>query len=183
MASPLHICTPEELCRLLTETEMESLPGFVLGEGSAVSPAGGVPDDDSEVQGGASADTSPALPAAVTAWLVDILTTACDRVVSAVNACESNTRIAYGARKVPAACVHTALVLARHAVIACLPGMSDTLEGSSRAAEYKTACSDLARLAACELDAGDYADASPADPDVDATSSGVGVICRPAMEF
>ncbi len=153
MPSPLHICTVEELRFLLTETELSSVSECVAGEG-----------EKSEED-----------------FLTVHLLTACDRVVSAVNACRNNARIAYGKFKVPASCVHTALVLARHAVISAIPGMSDTLEGTSRESEYKTAVDDLARLAACELDAGDYAAAGD-DPDVQA-GGGIYVIGHKPMAF
>lgn len=99
-----------------------------------------------------------ALPDAVTegsadTWLASLLRAACDRVVGALNACERNAPIATGLGKVPAECVNMVLVLARHAVIAALPGvdLASTLEGSARAAEYQTAVADLQRLASCEL--------------------------------
>ena len=85
------------------------------------------------------------------AWLAAHIEHACARVVGAINACEKNARIAPGGSKVPLECVRTVLVLARHAVIAAVPGLASTLEGESRAAEYATATRDLDRLAACEL--------------------------------
>ncbi len=154
MSSPLHECSVEQLRARLTSAELTALPDAV-----------GVEAGEDE---------------AVNAWLLEVLMAACDRVVAAVNACERNARIAYGRRKVPESCVHTALVLARHAVISCIPGMGDVLEGSSRAAEYKTAVDDLRRLAACELDAGDYGDTEDADI---TPAAGVYVHSRPAMQF
>lgn len=85
------------------------------------------------------------------AWLGEFLAQACDRVVGAVNACAKNARIAPGLGRVPAECVRTALVLARHAAISAAPGMAETLEGGTRAAEYANATRDLDRLAACDL--------------------------------
>lgn len=87
----------------------------------------------------------------VAAWLGEFVRQACDRVVGAINACEKNTRIATGLDRVPAECVRTALVLARHAAISAVPGMGEVLEGTTRAAEYATATRDLDRLAACDL--------------------------------
>lgn len=99
-----------------------------------------------------------ALPDAVTEgsaddWLASLLLAAANRVVGALNACERNAPIAAGLCKVPAECVNMVLVLARHSVIASLPGvdLAGTLEGSARAAEYQTAVADLQRLASCEL--------------------------------
>lgn len=99
---------------------------------------------------------SAAVPAAVGGveaeeWLASLIQQACDRVAGSINACPRNPRIATGISKLPAECVHIALVLARHAVISAVPGMASTLEGSTRAAEYATATRDLDRLAACEL--------------------------------
>lgn len=85
------------------------------------------------------------------AWLAQLIEQACDRVIGAINACERNARIASGLSRVPAECVRVALVLARHAVISAVPGLSAVLEGSTRAEEYATAVKDLAALAACEL--------------------------------
>ena len=87
----------------------------------------------------------------VDAWLADHIAHACARVIGAINACERNRRIKPGIGKVPAECVRTVLVLARHAVISAVPGLAETLEGSTRAAEYATATRDLDRLAACDL--------------------------------
>ena len=85
------------------------------------------------------------------AWLAGMLVQACDSVVTAVNTCPRNKHIRTGLCKVPAGCVRTALVLARHAVISAIPGMAETLEGSSRSAEYSTATAALQRLASCDL--------------------------------
>lgn len=84
-------------------------------------------------------------------WLASLLVRACDRVVGALNGCPHNTRIAAGLSKVPEECVHTVLVLARHAALAAVPALSDVLEGSSRAAEYQAALADLRAMASCEL--------------------------------
>lgn len=119
--SALTTVTTGMLRQLLTEAEAESIAGVT---------GGGLTEE---------------------AWLQERLEQAANRVVGAVNACSENPAIKTGLCKVPASCVHTTLVLARHAVIAALPGMSETLEGSSRAAEYNTAVQDLSRLAACEL--------------------------------
>lgn len=127
----LHICTTAELRSLLTVEELASIPRAVLGLGPAVS----------------EADSAQA----VETWLSGQLLRACDRVAAAVNACSYNPFMAPGTFRVPPSQVHTALVLARHAVISAIPGLSSTLEGSSRAAEYSTATADLQRLATCEL--------------------------------
>jgi hypothetical protein len=92
-----------------------------------------------------------ATPEQVEAWLQERLLQASDRVVSAVNTCPRNAAIKSGLCKVPAACVRTVLVLARHAVISAIPGMTETLEGGTRAAEYSTATRDLESLASCSL--------------------------------
>lgn len=85
------------------------------------------------------------------AWLADKLMQACDRVVAAINSCRANAAIMPGLGKVPRELVRTVLVLARHAVISALPAMADTLEGSSRSAEYQTATRELSELASCSL--------------------------------
>lgn len=126
MSEPLHQLTVEQLRAELTATELEAIPAQVLGD-----------------------ENAPA--EAVQEWLAGMLLQACDSVVDAVNTCPRNARIRTGLRKVPAGCVRTALVLARHAVISAIPGMSETLEGSSRAAEYSTATAALQRLASCDL--------------------------------
>lgn len=92
-----------------------------------------------------------ATPEQVEAWLQERLLQAADRVVAAVNTCPRNVAIKSGLCKVPAACVRTVLVLARHAVISAIPGMAETLEGGTRAAEYATATRDLESLASCSL--------------------------------
>lgn len=99
-----------------------------------------------------------ALPEAVTDgsaddWLAELLLQACNRVVGALNACERNTPIRAGLCKVPAECVRVVLALARHSVIAAMPGnpLAGALEGSARAAEYQSALADLSALASCEL--------------------------------
>lgn len=126
MSEPLHILTVDDLRAELTAAELENIPGNVLGDENA---------PGEEVQ----------------AWLSGMLLQACDSVVDAINTCPRNVRIRTGMCKVPAGCVRTALVLARHAVISAIPGMADTLEGSSRAAEYSTATAALRRLASCDL--------------------------------
>ena len=126
MSEPLHILTVDHLRAELTVAELEAIPGGVLGNEKAA---------EGEVQ----------------AWLAGMLVQACDSVVTAVNTCPRNKRIRTGLCKVPAGCVRTALVLARHAVISAIPGMAGTLEGSSRSAEYSTATAALQRLASCDL--------------------------------
>lgn len=139
----LHTCTIDELKAMLTAEEVDAVPRAVVEIG-----------EKSEEE-----------------WLQEKLLHACNRVVAAVGACERNPRIKAGVFKVPAGLVHTTLVLARHAVIASLPGMSETLEGSSRAAEYSTAVQDLARVASCELFVADYAGSE--DPDVEGGEGGM----------
>ena len=126
MVASLQEVTISQLRGELTAAELEAVPGAVFG-------------------------TSEATSEEVYSWLGEKLLQACDRVVAAVNSCSRNPRIMTGLYKVPAACVRTVLVLARHAVISAIPGLADTLEGSSRAAEYSTAVQDLARLASCEF--------------------------------
>lgn len=126
MSEPLHLLTVDDLRAELTATELDAIPEQVLGNEEA--PA-------EEVQ----------------AWLSGMLLQACDSVVDAINTCSRNQKIRTGLFKVPAGCKRTALVLARHAVISAIPGMAETLEGSSRAAEYSTATSALQRLASCDL--------------------------------
>lgn len=115
----------------------------------------------------------------INAWLQDKLVAACDRVCGAVAACPRNLAIPYGLCKVPATCAHTALILARHAVISCVPGMSETLEGSSRSAEYHTAVADLRAMASCQLDVGSYAD----DPDISGPHIGIGIVSTPSFNW
>lgn len=109
-------------------------------------------------------------------WLGALLVRACDRVVGALNGCPHNTQIATGLRKVPEECVHTALVLARHAVLAAVPALSEVLEGSSRAAEYQAALSDLRAMASCELRPGCVV------PEADAAEGAAGSIGMVAFE-
>lgn len=126
MSEPLHVLTVDQLRAELTVSELNAIPGGVLGDENATREE-------------------------VYAWLSGLLIQACDSVVTAVNTCPRNKRIRTGLCKVPAGCVRTALVLARHAVISAIPGMAETLEGSSRSAEYSTATAALQRLASCDL--------------------------------
>jgi hypothetical protein len=126
MSRSLQLVTVGQLRDELTAAELSSIPGAVFGE-----------------------DETPA--EVVEAWLSEHLLQASDRVVAAINSCSRNTSIMTGLCKVPAACVRTVLVLARHAVISAIPGLSETLEGSTRSAEYNTATQDLQRLASCEF--------------------------------
>lgn len=126
MNQGLQLVTVDQLRAELTTAELDAIPSAVLGDANASA-------DELEM------------------WLGERLLQASDRVVAAVNSCNRNARIATGLCKVPAACVRTVLVLARHAVISAIPGMSDTLEGGTRAAEYSTAVQDLVRLASCEF--------------------------------
>lgn len=91
------------------------------------------------------------LSAEVDGWLAEKLKQACDRVIAAINSCSKNVAIKPGINRVPQGCVRTALVLARHAVISAVPAMAETLEGSSRSAEYQTATRELSELASCTL--------------------------------
>lgn len=120
----MALCRVEvsQLREELTAVELAAIPGLCPGN-----------------EGNVEADT----------WLEHKLLQACDRVVAAVNSCRSNSGIKTGLCKVPKECVRTALVLARHAVISALPGLSETLEGSSRSAEYQTAVKELSELASC----------------------------------
>lgn len=143
----LHSCTVQELTDTLTQAEVSALPRVVLGV--APNAGEGLTQEQQEQ---------------VDDWLEAKLTQATDSVVAAVNACGRNPRIALGKAKVPTALVYTALVIARHAVISAIPGQSQTLEGSTRAAEYNTAMSTLAKVASCDLFVADYGDSE--DPDV-----------------
>lgn len=153
----LHTCTVQELTETLTQAEVSALPRVVLG----VAPNGG--EGLTQEQEGQVED-----------WLEAKLTQATDTVVAAVNACERNPRIAMGKRKVPEAVAYHALVIARHAVISAIPGQSQTLEGSTRAAEYSTAQAALAKVASCDLFVNDYADST--DPDVTGGGGGVALV-------
>lgn len=124
MSSPLKYLTAADLRNELTAAELAAIPGSVI------------------------ADTTET---AVDSWLIQKLQQACDRVILAVNSCHNNTKIRTGLLAVPTECTRTALVLARHAVIAAIPGLAETLEGSTRAAEYSTATADLTALATCTL--------------------------------
>lgn len=126
MYQGLQLVTVNQLRDELTAAELSSIPGAVFGE-----------------------EETPA--DVVEAWLAERLLQASDRVVAAINSCSRNKRILTGLCKVPAACVRTVLVLARHAVISAIPGLSETLEGSTRSAEYSTATQDVTRLASCEF--------------------------------
>ena len=88
---------------------------------------------------------------AVGGWMGSLLLRACDRVVGSLNGCPHNARISTGLCRVPEECVHTVLVLARHAVLGAVPALSEVLEGSTRAAEYQAALADLRAMASCEL--------------------------------
>lgn len=160
----LHTCTLAELKALLTQAELAAVPRVVLG--LTIGQGGMTPEQQAQVD----------------AWLTDKLTEQTDKVVSAVNACERNPKIASGVRKVPAACRYTALVLARHAVISAVPAQSNNLEGSSRAAEYQTATRSLDKLASCELFVDDYGDSE--DPDIISGGGGVAIINpEPAQDW
>lgn len=120
MSQSLQPVTVDQLRSELTAAELEALPTAVM-EGATYE----------QVQ----------------AWLLERLVQASDRVVAAVNTCPRNAAIKSGLCRVPAACVRTVLVLARHAVISAIPGMAETLEGGTRAAEYSTATRELESLA------------------------------------
>lgn len=151
----LHKVTAAELRACLTSAELRAVASCVAGEAT----------DET------AADT----------WLTEKISAACDRVVAAVNACPKNARIASGACKVPGVLRHTALVLARHAVISSIPGMADTLEGSSRAAEYAAALEELQGVATCALWVDDYAESG--DEDVTGTGRCMGLRGKPANDF
>ena len=124
MGTALREVTTEMLRAELTAAEVKALP-------VAVTPNGTMADAEE--------------------WLQERVMQACDRVVAAVNTCSHNSPIKAGLCKVPAGCVRTALVLARQAVIAAVPGMAETLEGGTRSAEYSAALQELHALAACQL--------------------------------
>lgn len=112
-------------------------------------------------------------------WLEEKVRQACDRVVAAINSCHRNAAIKAGLCRVPAGCVRLALVLARHAVISALPALSETLEGSSRAAEYNTATRDLSALASCEL----VPEYELGDEEAAGEASGIALLVKPADSF
>jgi len=116
----------------------------------------------------------------VDGWLAEKLTQACDRVVAAINSCSKNVPIRPGLCRVPAGCVRTALVLARQAVISSVPAMAETLEGSSRAAEYQTATRELSELASCAL-LPEYA--LSAEEGLYGTGCGITLLGKPADNF
>lgn len=116
----------------------------------------------------------------VDAWLMALLLRASDRVVGALNGCPRNTAIATGLGKVPEECVHTVLVLARHAVLAAVPGLAEVLEGSSRAAEYQAALADLRAMACCELRPGCVV---PDAESADGGAGSVGIVAIPDMDW
>lgn len=126
MSCKLQHVTVELLRGELTAAELSALPMAVLGGAEAT-------------------------PTQVEGWLQERVLQACDRVVAAVNTCSHNAPILSGLCKVPSACVRTALVLARQAVVSAIPGMAEVLEGGSRSAEYSTACRELDALASCAL--------------------------------
>lgn len=120
----LREVTVEMLREELTAAEVKALPAVVAPQGTM---------------------------AEAEAWLQERVVQACDRVVAAVNTCSHNQPIRAGLCRVPAGCVRTALVLARQAVIAAVPGMAETLEGGTRSAEYGAALNELHALAVCQL--------------------------------
>lgn len=124
MGAALREVTVEMLRAELTAAEVGALPAVVAPQGTMA---------DAE------------------AWLQERVVQACDRVVAAVNSCSHNRPIRTGLCRVPAGCVRTALVLARQAVIAAVPGLAETLEGGTRGAEYSAALTELHELAACRL--------------------------------
>lgn len=160
----LHTCTVPELKDMLTVSEIAAIPRAVLGLDVV-----------------AGSQLSQQQQGEVTAWLEEKLRQATDTVVSAVNECASNPKIKMGALKVPAGCRYTALVLARHAVISAIPGQAQTLDGSTRAAEYSKAQQDLARIASCQLYVNDYAGSE--DPDIISGGGGISVIGSPAWNW
>ena len=112
-------------------------------------------------------------------WLQAKLDQASRRVIAECNSCALNPQLSVSAGRVPASQVHTVLVLARHAVISCIPGMAETLEGSSRQAEYNTATRELDRLASCDL----RVDGEILEEDESGLPHGMGVLTRPSFDF
>ena len=165
MATPLHECTVAELKSTLTQGELNALPRAVMG-------------------GAAKNGTEAEIAATVDAWLADHLRRACDMVVASVNTCSKNPRILSGFFRVPTAFEKSALVLARHSILASIPGsdLAGTLEGSTRATEYQTAIKQLEQIAACELAVNDYANSGDAAIDT-AFRSGVLINARPANNW
>ena len=124
MSQTLQFVSTTQLRSELTAAELDAIPQAIAGD---------------------------ATEERVEEWLQERLLQASDRVVGAINSCSRNAPIKSGLCKVPAACVRTVLVLARHAVISAIPGMAETLEGGTRSAEYSTATRELESLASCSL--------------------------------
>lgn len=156
MASLVTVST-QGLRAILTKEELALLPGAVAGGDGAAA--------DEEVE----------------AWLGELLRRAAARVAGAVNACRRNPRIDPAAGKVPRACELAVYVIARHEAIAALPAMADTLEGASRAAEYRQANDDLARIASCEIAVDDYAGED--DEAIVGSAPGLGAIGHEAFRW
>lgn len=150
----LQDVTVDMLRAELTSAELGAIPRTIVGQ-----------------QGGS---------AEVDGWLAEKLKQACDRVIVAINSCSKNVAIKPGINRVPQGCVRTALVLARHAVISAVPAMAETLEGSSRSAEYQTATRELNELASCTL-LPEYTLRS--DEGLYGTGAGITLLGKPADNF
>ena len=69
----------------------------------------------------------------------DIIREVCNEVAAAVNSCPRNARIAMDSSSVPAELVFTTCILVRDAVTSSVPGSSESLQGTARAAQYQDA--------------------------------------------
>ncbi len=82
----------------------------------------------------------------------DIIREVCNEVAAAVNSCPRNARIAMDSSSVPAELVFTTCILVRDAVTSSVPGSSESLQGTARAAQYQDARAKLRAVAACEVE-------------------------------
>ena len=83
----------------------------------------------------------------------DIIREVCNEVAAAVNSCPRNARIAMDSSSVPAELVFTSSV----------PGSSESLQGTARAAQYQDARAKLRAVAACEVEFAPYDGHQPSD--------------------
>ena len=93
----------------------------------------------------------------------DIIREVCNEVAAAVNSCPRNARIAMDSSSVPAELVFTTCILVRDAVTSSVPGSSESLQGTARAAQYQDARAKLRAVAACEVEFAPYDGHQPSD--------------------
>ena len=89
----------------------------------------------------------------------DIIREVCNEVAAAVNSCPRNARIAMDSSSVPAELVFTTW----DAVTSSVPGSSESLQGTARAAQYQDARAKLRAVAACEVEFAPYDGHQPSD--------------------